>query len=47
MTINVAPEVELGSPLEPTRVTKTEDALLIRGLEHKATVSDIAMISDC
>jgi hypothetical protein len=45
--MNVAPEVELGSPLEPTRVTKTDDALLMRGLVHKTTVSDIAMISEC
>ena len=46
-TIYVAPDEELGSPLEPTNVRKTDDELLIRGLTQTATVSDIETTTDC
>ena len=46
-TKKVAPEVELGSPLDPTSVTKTDDSLPMRGLTHTAKVSDSRMTSDC
>jgi len=46
-TIYVAPDEELGSPLEPTSVRKTDDELLMRGLTQTATVSDIETTTDC
>ena len=46
-TIYVAPDEELGSPLDPTSVRKTDDELLMRGLTQTATVSDIETTTDC
>jgi hypothetical protein len=45
-TINEAPEVAQGKLSEPTRVTKTDDALPMRGLRQTANVSDNKVTSD-